>query len=494
MKKLIYFAICVLFFVSCASKPKNNLGDDVIDNPIENSENDKNEEISTDAQTSSNDNEVISTDAQSPVIKTSESSNSDDANSDEMNLEKIEADKLPELAESFEDVFEKDETENSDSANVSSDAESPENDGNKEISPTTQSPENSDSTEISSNVETTENADNEEIESATESPENNDSENISSNVDTTEKDGNEEISSTAESPDNTERESLENIPIVRVPSRSMRIKKNQQIEVVYPGKGWIYQENIDENGNSDLRNKNFIFGGRKLGGQNQAFTLRARNAGTYLLHFFKSDALTESYIDDYLEVIVDDETTNSTTILTAPSYESVVPSKPKDYMPPKIETEVDNAILPDVQDESMVLHDSPMENHQTVSDSSEILENDTVKSVGNENISSSSPLHSETDEQYSNIDFLANAKKLFDEKQFEKANDELQRFLNNSADRTDEALFLQGQILEAKSPIQNIKGAIDSYDLLIKNYPTSKFWNAANKRSIYLKRFYVEIR
>ena len=106
-----------------------------------------------------------------------------------------------------------------------------------------------------------------------------------------------------------------------VPSRSMTVKRNQLIDVVYPGKGWIYQENIDEEGNSDVRNKNFIFGGRKLGGENQSFTLRSRVPGKFLLHFYKNDTLTGNYIDDYLEVIVTDEAADSSAgHITAPSY------------------------------------------------------------------------------------------------------------------------------------------------------------------------------
>ena len=60
--------------------------------------------------------------------------------------------------------------------------------------------------------------------------------------------------------------------------------------------------------------------------------------------------------------------------------------------------------------------------------------------------------------------------------------------------KIDEGLFLQGQILESKSDVQNIKGAIDSYELIVKSYPASAYWTQANKRTIFLKRFYINIR
>ena len=54
--------------------------------------------------------------------------------------------------------------------------------------------------------------------------------------------------------------------------------------------------------------------------------------------------------------------------------------------------------------------------------------------------------------------------------------------------------MLEGLILEAKSSARNIKSAIGAYDTLIKNWPQSPYWRRANERSIYLKRFYIDIR
>ena len=89
---------------------------------------------------------------------------------------------------------------------------------------------------------------------------------------------------------------------------------------------------------------------------------------------------------------------------------------------------------------------------------------------------------------------LEQAKKWYEEKKYGEALDAIKSFLDVAVLRIDEALYLQGQILEAKSEFQNIRGAIDSYNKIVKNYPASKLWDAANKRSIYLKRFYIDIR
>ena len=121
----------------------------------------------------------------------------------------------------------------------------------------------------------------------------------------------------------------EPIPPHPVPSRAMSVKKNQLIDVVYPGKGWIYQGNIDEDGNTDAQQRNFVFGGRKIGAESQTFTVRARNAGAFLLHFYKNDALTGSYIDDYLEVNVEDAAAPLDSRTTAPDYALAVPPPAK---------------------------------------------------------------------------------------------------------------------------------------------------------------------
>ena len=315
-----------------------------------------------------------------------------------------------------------------------------------------------------------------------------------------------------------------------VPSRSMTIKRNQLIDVVYPGKGWIYQENIDEEGNSDVRNKNFIFGGRKLGGENQSFTLRSRVPGKFLLHFYKNDTLTGNYIDDYLEVIVTDEAADSSSgHIMAPSYAEVVPPKAKitaetvkaekraeQQKSEKAEEEAKKApaVSPaekaperSVSSEKGVSAVSVPEESgvKTVVQTSDSKPDEHSPSVNVPGVRAESSSGKKTPEKNSTPelkntsslsadDLLKTARSLYDEKQYAQAFDAIKLFFDKAVEKMDEGLYLQGQILEAKSEVQNIKGAVDSYDLLVKNYPASRLWDAAKKRSIYLKRFYINIR
>lgn len=334
-----------------------------------------------------------------------------------------------------------------------------------------------------------------------------------------------------------ETDSSEQQEEIKKPSRSVTIKKNQNIDIVYPGKGWIYQGNIDENGNIDSRNKNFIFGGRKLGGKDTSFTLRSRNPGTYLLHFFKNDTLTGKYIDDFLEVTVQNEATDSAEHITAPDYAEVVPPKVSITAEnSKNQQKKDNIGQNTVQTENtknlaqkteqkksaetaknaqgnsknseidtiiQTTESAPGSSSPSVKTVSSALNNKNQRTnttsqaeetVTSENSAAAQETSSSSLENLSQDSLLELAKKYYDEKKYQQAFSVISKFFDKATERLDEGLFLQGQILEEKSPVQNIKSAIESYDLVVNNYPASSLWDKANKRSIFLKRFYINIR
>lgn len=338
------------------------------------------------------------------------------------------------------------------------------------------------------------------------------------------------IEETENSSETEEQESEPAGTDIQKPSRSVKIKKNQNIDIVYPGKGWIYQGNIDENGNVDARNRNFIFGGRKLGGKDTSFTLRSRNAGTYLLHFFKNDMLTGKYIDDFLEVIVENESTSSTEHITVPDYAEVVP--------PKFSITAENAekMREQKKTSAMTENSKPAEknsaakaknvqknpekeaaeisktsNLDTIIQTTESAPSDSAPAIKSKAVASSSKNEVDSDsssglkpessrdssdtlENLSQDGLLELAQKYYDEKKYQQAFSVISKFFDTATERLDEGLFLQAQILEEKSPVQNIKSAIESYDLVVNNYPSSSLWDKANRRSIFLKRFYINIR
>ena len=288
----------------------------------------------------------------------------------------------------------------------------------------------------------------------------------------------EEIQEETQNPqtEETENEKIE-------PSRSVKIQNYQYLDIVYPGAGWIYLGQTD--------NKNdFIFYGRKLGGTDTRFTIRSKTPGTFILHFYKNDALTGNFIDDYLEVIVLEEKSKSNEHILAPSYAENVPQK--------YEQKTTSNFFTTEQNISEQNEQNAQDNiEETVQSENKVSETEEVPSQNQNEISEKeNNLKSSKPKTFSNLSpeqLLEEAKKLYEQKDYENAKKALDNFLETSVSDIDEALFLQGQILETKSEIQNIKGAIDCYDLIVKKYPQSKNWSKANKRSIYLKRFYINI-
>lgn len=319
-----------------------------------------------------------------------------------------------------------------------------------------------------------------------------------------------------------------------VPSRSLTIGKNQFIDIVYPGKGWIYQGNIDSDGKIDSKNKNFIFGGRKLGGKDQSFTLRSRQPGKYLLHFYKDDILTGSYIDDYLEVIVEDKPAETTEHITAPSYSEIVPPKVSitaEKVQEQQKKQLEEERIKNEQNEESADYNSKTRGTKVNSKSENSTKITNVTNEKDEQVSTTvqitesapspaapvvkAPIERNTskapaaddknidvetdysDAQLEKLDedsLLEKAQKLYEAKNFEYALRTVTKFLEKASTNMDKGLFLQGQILEEKSSVQNIKDAVESYDLLVKKHPESSLSDKAKRRSIYLKRFYINIR
>ena len=91
-------------------------------------------------------------------------------------------------------------------------------------------------------------------------------------------------------------------------------------------------------------------------------------------------------------------------------------------------------------------------------------------------------------------DLLELAQKAYNEKRYEDALKLVKDFFAEATSRIDEGLYLEGQILEADSAVQDIKQSIGAYDTVVNNWPQSRLWKKARERSIYLKRFYIDIR
>lgn len=281
-----------------------------------------------------------------------------------------------------------------------------------------------------------------------------------------------------------------------IPSRSVTLKKFEYLDVIYPGSGWIYMGLTDNS-------KDIAYFGRKLGTKDTKFSLQARAAGRKIIHFYRNDPLTGQYLDDYIEVIISSENGSNKTHIEAPAF--TLPVQKKEKPVKKVEetsedvntanTEVTTTTATSVPDttKSSTTASAPSAIKSTSEDkNSQIADTPSLTESQPDDSSNTSNVSTETSANPDSL--LQEAQLLYNEKEYKAALLKLNQFFEYSTDNRDEALFLKGQILEAKSDVRDIKGSIDAYTTLTKNYPASKLWDSANKRIIYLKRFYLEVR
>lgn len=285
------------------------------------------------------------------------------------------------------------------------------------------------------------------------------------------------------------------------PSRSVTLKKFEYLDVTYPGSGWIYMGLTDNS-------KDLAYFGRKLGTKDTKFSLQARAAGTKIIHFYRNDPLTGQYLDDYIEVIIQAENGSNKTHIEAPEYKLPVQKKIKPAIKATEEETPENTEEKEADKKTEALPSanaakapvkaasSPAVTEKAAAQTSTT---NNAASAAKENVNAVETQASQAEAANTvpatNPDsLLKEAQVLYNEKEYSAALNKLNNFLEYSTDNGDEALYLKGQILEAKSDVRDIKGAIDAYTTLTKNYPASKLWDSANKRIIYLKRFYLEVR
>ena len=320
----------------------------------------------------------------------------------------------------------------------------------------------------------------------------------------------------------------ENAPVIikpKIPSRDMKMQKNQFLEVSYPGSGWIYL-------GDDTGRESFSYMGRKIGSTETVFTLRSKLEGEALLHFYKNDALTGTVIDDYLKIIVQGKSTTNDRV-KAPSYALVVPPKPQrkaavqtplventkissashetDKTP---ETQKTNITQNQEQKKPSIAQASAKDNLQDLNEESgskTVIQNTQTKAeieedpdmfVGeaevedlmNPSETKSSENLIPSNELNSSDQILELANKCFSEGKYKETLAHLDDFFEKATTRIDEGLFLKGRTLETPSEVRNIKEALDTYETIVNQYPQSIDWEKAKERVIYLKKFYFNIR
>lgn len=284
-----------------------------------------------------------------------------------------------------------------------------------------------------------------------------------------------------------------------VPSRSMEMLLNQYIDIEYPGSGWVYLGETEE--------VNLVkYFGRKMNTNKKndrttTFQLRSFKPGKTILHFYKNDLLNDTYIDDYIAITVTETVCKDNAHAKAPDYSEIVPEKVELYQNQEIKeatviAENERPAASEVQKSKQTAKNiRPTENIPGYIPSfSSASTGAPVTVEGMEDEMEVSLVTPQAESPNLSESLLDKAQECYDNFEFERALDYVQNFLDHSLTDLDQGFFLKGKILEAKSPVQNIREALNCYDTVVKNYPQSEVWESSNEKVIYIKRFYFNYR
>nr|WP_314780132.1 outer membrane protein assembly factor BamD [uncultured Treponema sp.] len=275
-------------------------------------------------------------------------------------------------------------------------------------------------------------------------------------------------------------------------SRSVKLYTGQRLEVVYPGEGWVYL------GESSAQ-KGIKYQQRKLQSGTSIFHFGAVDEGSYILNFSHFDVFSDNFISDSIAVHVEKAKTKLSNTVKAPDYkgaintakelekkESLIDKKNKIGHENESKKDIDssNSAAGAMSGTPLKAESSAKKNENTkVYDSPDILtvtEKSESKTAGKD--LKSAPEVLDMIRGYISEGNAANA--------LNSAED----FFKNYSVNLDEALFLRGQAYELNGPNKNVKKALEAYQTLTKAYPESKFWDKADARIRYIKKFYIDIK
>lgn len=260
-------------------------------------------------------------------------------------------------------------------------------------------------------------------------------------------------------------------------SRSVKLYTGQRLEVVYPGEGWVYL------GETSAQ-KGIKYQQRKLQNGTSTFHFGALDEGSYILNFSHFDVFSDNFISDSIAVHVEKAKTKLNNTVKAPDYKG----------------EVNTAKELEKKDS---LKDSLIDKKNNIGSENESKKESEASSTKNDNskVYDSPDLLTVAEKPESTGQNLKSASELLDtirgyisEGNAANALNSAEDFFKNYSENLDEALFLRGQAYELNGSNKNVKKALEAYQTLTKAYPESKFWDKADARIRYIKKFYIDIK
>ena len=261
-----------------------------------------------------------------------------------------------------------------------------------------------------------------------------------------------------------------------VPRRSVNAKMNQFIDIPYSGRKWIFLGETEATSPPVVR-----FVNRTFSGDDTLFSVRAKNPGKTVLHFYRQDALENTYIDDYVAVEVLDEKAVGTN-------EHVRAAEIAFGKSASAEDAADSgAGNGHSSDAGKIAGNLPSALQTAVAKVSAAGQAQSAQ-----NVQSSNGI-SEKDSAEAEQIYTA-AQKAFEEKRYQDSLASLTEYETLAGEDSDKALILRARVYESDSDKRNIKAALEAYEKIVNFFPESVFWDEAKRRSTYLRRFYFDIR
>ena len=257
-----------------------------------------------------------------------------------------------------------------------------------------------------------------------------------------------------------------------VPRRSVNAKINQFIDIPYSGRKWIFLGETEATSPPVVR-----FVNRTFSDGDTLFSVQAKNPGKTVLHFYRQDALENTYIDDYVAVeVLDEKAVGTNEHVRAVEIAFGQSASAQDAASSPAAAGLSNA-------------SSAGEGERTVPAASLPAAATGVSAAGGKTDSDAAQKKSAEAEQ-----LYAAAQKAFEEKRYNDSLMSLQEYEASAGEDSDKALILRARLYESDSEKRNIKAALEAYEKIVTFFPESVFWDEAKRRSTYLRRFYFDIR
>ena len=261
-----------------------------------------------------------------------------------------------------------------------------------------------------------------------------------------------------------------------VPRRSVNAKMNQFIDIPYSGRKWIFLGETEATSPPVVR-----FVNRTFSGDDTLFSVQAKNPGKTVLHFYRQDALENTYIDDYVAVeVLNEKAVGTNEHVRAAEIAFGKSASAEDAA----DSGASNGLSSDA---GKIVGNLPSALQTAVAKVSAAGQAQSAQ-----NVQSSNGI-SEKDSAEAEQIYTA-AQKAFEEKRYQDSLTSLTEYEASAGEDSDKALILRARVYESDSELRNIKAALEAYEKIVNFFPESVFWDEAKRRSTYLRRFYFDIR